>query len=814
VIPDPPAGSPSTTGDGGSLIFVSDASAEAERLTTALRSRGYPVVDVPLGLLMGRVAVQKPALILCDADAPGALDTVQRVREVPGGARIDVIFIGEPGQTVSELSDILQEEGSGIFVRPVDVFMLVRKVEALIGAPTASELLSRAPSAHRPPVLVAATRRPYRFEGGDSIRTTDPVPISSPSASFSAPLPPDSVRSGARSDSSPPNALGSVPPPSSRGSNSLASDQLMRAEMPSSIPAPSRQIPQARLSPDLEMLLMRAEQRVTQTRMSVPPVSERLSPEAELETILPADVLEALDEPLDIDDEDDDSNAGTHGGAEASGTKTGPGTGAGGTAATQVPGDAALSAQPEVPGTAPGENPRDVSADSQRSARSDAPATPPALRRPAPAETFVPYEVTSDGRPATVVPPTQYGPPPTYASHSLEPPTEPPPPLRDGGTSRHLTTRPPRPASIPADVAAMVAAETQNPEELDIPKTLGAGDSVRCVARLVRARYTGALAIEDEQGIRRIVFRDGDFVTAASSAEGESLLSFLIQRGNVPADTAARMGRRLPQFGRYAGAALIAQGHLRQDDLWPVLRSHAEWLIGRIAAITRGATSLELEIPARLQSEPAVFGGATGAEVLVEVVRRVVTPEQAIERLFGLKAQVQLSDNPSLLGECALSDTEVDIIRRALGGSLEDLLQQNPAPDFAAVLYALVELGVMQSTRDVAVPERAAPAHARGAYDQIDEDALRARIAARMALVEEGDYFALLGVRRSATAYDIRRAYTSLRDELDPGKILTGKTIDLRDTLDTILQVLAEAYEILGDDLRRERYRRALEAAP
>src|SRR5262245_43952787 len=85
VVPDPPAGSetgsssPGSSSDVGALIFVSDASAEAERLISALRARGYQVVDVPLGLLVNRVSVQRPALILCDADAPGAVESVERI---------------------------------------------------------------------------------------------------------------------------------------------------------------------------------------------------------------------------------------------------------------------------------------------------------------------------------------------------------------------------------------------------------------------------------------------------------------------------------------------------------------------------------------------------------------------------------------------------------------------------------------------------------------------------------------------------------------------------------------------------------------
>jgi hypothetical protein len=43
---------------------------------------------------------------------------------------------------------------------------------------------------------------------------------------------------------------------------------------------------------------------------------------------------------------------------------------------------------------------------------------------------------------------------------------------------------------------------------------------------------------------------------------------------------------------------------------------------------------------------------------------------------------------------------------------------------------------------------------------------------------------------------------------------LTAETVDLKDDLESILEVLDEAYEILGDATRRERYRRALDAVP
>jgi len=83
-----------------------------------------------------------------------------------------------------------------------------------------------------------------------------------------------------------------------------------------------------------------------------------------------------------------------------------------------------------------------------------------------------------------------------------------------------------------------------------------------------------------------------------------------------------------------------------------------------------------------------------------------------------------------------------------------------------------------------------------------------------MALVEDGDYFSLLGVERSATAYEIRRAYLELRRAFEPARVLTGQTADLAMDVKTIVEVLDEAYEILREPHRRERYRKAIEAGP
>jgi hypothetical protein len=800
------------------LIFVSDASAEAERLISALRTRGFQVVDVPLGLLVNRVSVQRPALILCDADAPGAVESVERIhRDVPGGHRVDVVFVRERGsQSAPDLTSIIEREGSGSFDRPVDDGALTRKVEALIGPPTRHEPRPRLAPGGRAPILVAATRRPFRYDQkpGASLLPEAPPPSQPPKSSTWVAPP-------AASPSAPPSSPASAPLSADPASSTPSS--LRRDEPPMSMAPSTGQLPQARLSPELEMLLGRAEQRVTQTRASVAPPSDRLSPEAELEAILPNDVLAALDEPLDLDDgEESDAGPSTHGGDDrgtargtagtsgtsGTGTKTGSGSKAPGhiTNAADVSNEAPQPAEhgkTEPPPSRETDPPKTPSAVPSRSAVTNAGPSDPA-----PPMSDGELRGTAAGNPSDVPPP----------SMPLSPSASPPqqasttPPKAQNSDTSNAVPAPPLAVAAPA-----LSASTQPQDRpLELPATLRAGEAIRCLALAVRSRYTGAIAFEAPDGMRRVVFRDGDFVTAATSVDNESLVACLIERGTLPADANVKLGRKLPLFGRHAGAALIAHGYLQQDELWPVLRSHAEWLIGRIAKLERGETGVEPEVPPRLATEPAVFGGATGAEVLVELVRRVSTPESSVARLGGAAVRLRLGPSQNLLGECALPSEEAELVRSLDGETVSGAVERSKAPDFSSALLALVELGILETAGVSAQARRAAtPAQpTRHEPDRLDHEALRSRIAARRALVDEGDYFALLGVSRGATSYDVRRAYTELREELDPARILTPATADLRDDVDAILFVIDEAYEILADDLRRERYRRALEAAP
>lgn len=928
-------------------VFVSDPSAEAERVAQALRGASYTVVDVPLSMLIARVAVQRPRVVVVDCDSDGALEIVAKMRELPESDSIDVLFMGRLGGAFQVPEEALVHEGSGFFERPVDGDAVVRKVNALLQIDTSSpppapqeEAVDAGwkPKSDLPPApAVAAPAAPISAPANRSIppmagvmndaqiaassRPPISAAVKSTPPSQRAPLPPIPIDEAPPSDlpalvqkiedlapesisSKPPTPTSSLAPPGIREAPSQPPPSMPRAakspsQPPISVPPiRARRGAQGPLSEELMQLLAEAEERLGGE--AVMHDSPTLSPEEEIDAVLPEEVLAALDEPLEEQEEDDDLNDSAMG---APGNITTSGgskhtTGASRRHTTGVPAEPSTGsiANPSSEAHSPhaissGNAPFGVRVSAQ-------PALPPAMSpvmlaqmpiahsqpiSPAMSSptispqhhggTTTTHGLTANPTTHALANPTTSGGetsprafrssgsdmPPIASPMSAEPATSPRPDSRND-SSRSQSSRPPPTAMTPSTagftlgsdlmVPAAVALEVVHAEALrerqqqilreqqhqqqqmqhasmispearqtsDIPAVLGPGDAPRAIARSIATRTTGTLCLESKEGVRRVVLREGDLVTAASGVDDESLIAFLVAHGDLPRESLTQLAGRFATFGRHAGAALVAQGYLRQDQLWPVLRAHAEWILGRAIAIESGSAIVEPDAPGRLRGEPSVFGGSTGAEVFVEVVRRVISQEDAFARLGGGAARIGDGRNEGLLTECALGAPEVAVLEQLRGLSLAQALATSPDTDMIAVLYALHLLGVievMKSVGNAASSSTRDPGSApRVGLDTIDDDAIRARVRARLDLVEEGDYFAVLGVAKSATSYEVRRAFTELRRTFDPDRILTPTNADLAPSIRKIVTVLEEAYDILRDSARRERYRRAIDASP
>ncbi|MDB4943055.1 MAG: large Ala/Glu-rich protein [Labilithrix sp.] len=770
------------------VVFASDATADASRVASALQSAGYVVVDVPLLEVVERVVAQRPNVILFDIDDERVLGELARLRKLPGSGAIDFVFTGAGDGVVRTTEDALAHDGSAFFLRPVDLPALVRKIEALTGGP----VLGARTRSSNPPSRPLSSR-----SGGERAVSRSSHPPSGPS------LPAPGLRTPG--------------PPLPMSTTSLAD---LVNDMPEGPPRSLASL--GTVSPELAQLLAEAE-----LRAEALSGSELLpSPEEEIEAVLPADVLASLDEPLDTgeDEEPGDTHHRTgagdreHTGAHAKGTTTG-----GSRQSTTGSGSRAASTGGSPLGTGAQTHERRLATEGARSAAPISPTTP-SFARPTrvnmPPADASPSPLPRRREESPVPRPRDESPVPRRREESPAPRlrTDPVPRL----PSEEETPLPRRRSEAPA---APVAPEPLRGPSVEPPPPradesaaalvlVDASSARRFFAGAIARRASGALCFESDGVVRRIVLRDGDLVAAASGAELESLVHFLAARGELTRDEAARLAPKIPPYGRHAGAALVAHGWLGQDQLWAALRAHAEWIASAVLRLTRGTAQLEVDPPGRLRGEPSVFGAATGAEMFVELMRRSVTPDEALEQLGGVGTRITDGANQGLLSECNLSPQDLELLHRMRGGTLADLLARAPDGEVLSVLHALALLGVIDTVAAPDFRRREARADVDPEVAALDEEAVRARVRARLELVEEGDYFAVLGITRDATGYEVRRAFLELRRAFEPSRLLTPRLADLAADARKIVLVLEEAYEILRDQARRERYRRAIDACP
>jgi len=754
------------------------------------------IAPADLGSVIGRTDVR----FVLDADGRDVLQCF--LKGTPDLGSRTVLVASYETTLLSKMHEALARGVAGLFVRPVKPKAVVAKLSlpvrvrprARAGSVPPARIPSSPPAA-RFPSSPPAARFPSSPPAARFPSSPPPRPASSPPAPQSGPsLPPLGIR-----ESSPPPRGSSRPPPPievpraapiPRDAPSHA--ELFAREAPASMGGAAMA---SALSPELSQLLSDAEAKVAPLdahEVSLP------SPEEEIEAVLPHDVLLALDAPIE-DDPDEAAHAtdgGTHGGGTHGGGST---TGNRDTTATgQRSGTQRVPAGTDVQLTS-SVGPNDGT---------------PAMGHPRPrTEELLPAAEYVPPRPA---PPSEYGERPAYSAPSSPPPSPStiPPRRPHSQAPRSVTPPPQRPATVPVAPLLAKPQASSRPVEPERAVLARPGDALRALAAPIAGRESAILCFALPRGhTYRVSFFGGDILGVASTSEEESLLSFLVERGDLLRGDVEPLRRKIPREGRYAAAALVAHGLLNNDEIWDVLRAHASWLLGKVVGLTEGIRTKEAAISGR--DEPSVFGAATGACVFVEAVRRHVGAAEALSYLGGSGSRIGNGPSTHLLRECALGDLELRALHECAGLTVAELAQRLDGGEGEGVIlvYALAlldVLAIMPDARGVA----AVKAPSNLPHDGLDDDARRARVRARAALVDEGDYFALLGVSRDATGYEIRRAFLALRREFEPARILTPALVDLRDDVVRIVEVLEEAYDILRDGVRRDRYRRAIAASP
>jgi hypothetical protein len=333
----------------------------------------------------------------------------------------------------------------------------------------------------------------------------------------------------------------------------------------------------------------------------------------------------------------------------------------------------------------------------------------------------------------------------------------------------------------------------------------GVSDAAMLLARMFAQGATGRIAFRRDEVETVVFFDHGRPVFASSNEPRDRMGELLLREGKITASQYERCQTVVAESGRRMGEILVDFGYLKRRELLPAVRRHVEDIVYSLFGWERGAYAVNLDAQPsaeriRLSRHPAAL--------ILEGIRRKLD-RSSLERLIGASSTVvEVRDRERLGG--IVSQGDLGMEERAALAAFDgqaDLAQvaRTAGVDLADVLplaWGLCVLGLATARRTDAelVDETTA------LVGETDLAIDRERVRARWQLVTDADYFALLGVRRDATGFEIRRAYQAARRDFAadcfPGELRR----ELARELDDIAHVLDEAFRVLRDDRLRQTY--------
>jgi curved DNA-binding protein CbpA len=354
---------------------------------------------------------------------------------------------------------------------------------------------------------------------------------------------------------------------------------------------------------------------------------------------------------------------------------------------------------------------------------------------------------------------------------------------------------------------------------------------VELIHEMSEARLSGALRLARERVKAVVYFDAGQTVAALMNLRAMRLVEFLRRGGAVESarlDSVVREG----MSDEHAGLALVRAGLLDASGLkrlqWrqsaEVLRELLLWAEGdwsfdprvRLAGgyrepldtpqlLVEAARGLPHEVVARsLADEDETVAPADGAQekAVGDGVRLLPSEGFVLSRVY---APMRLGD---LFAVSGLTEEEARraVYALALGGLVERSRWPRALPDdVRRKAQARQAAPAEEQATEVADARQETEARESSAEVASEPD-LRAAVEELLERARGATHYMVLGVARSVTPDEIKRAYYSLARRLHPDRFRRDADESQRQQIDAAFARIAQAYEILKDAGRRAAY--------
>ncbi|HYG68276.1 MAG TPA: DUF4388 domain-containing protein, partial [Anaeromyxobacteraceae bacterium] len=343
------------------------------------------------------------------------------------------------------------------------------------------------------------------------------------------------------------------------------------------------------------------------------------------------------------------------------------------------------------------------------------------------------------------------------------------------------------------------------PEAAPAPVELRAGNladlpAPRLLAIAARVGLTGRLDFSSDVA-RSIWFEGGRVVGATSAAPGERVDEIALRLGLLTRDQHRQVASAVASLPtRHAARLLLDRGYLKPTELTGLVRRRTEDVLFALFADS-GAAFRWAAAPVPGDERIALERGPLA--LAVEGVRRRWLAPQVDAMLGGPGTLLAPAAGAPALAALGLSPGERRAVALADGlRAVDEVVAASPLDALTTrqVLAALVLVGALS----IRIHQAGRPAAATSAAIDL------ARVREKLEQVRRADYFTILGVGRHCTPHEVRDAADRLSAEFDPARFAALREDGLPAHLDEIRGVLADAREVLADDVLREEYVRGL----
>ena len=355
------------------------------------------------------------------------------------------------------------------------------------------------------------------------------------------------------------------------------------------------------------------------------------------------------------------------------------------------------------------------------------------------------------------------------------------------------------------------------------------------LAELYRWKATGALLLKRGRVKKIVYFKDGYPIFVKSNLLGECLGKLMVRERMITEDQAEESLQLMRSSGRMQGTVLIEMGLISPHNLVFALELQLrtklleifKWEEGRYQFTSR------TDLPAN-----TVSLDSTPATLIHEGIREFWSLSRVMAAMGDADDTfVVAADDPLYrFQELDLSPSAEKLVSRINGRrTLGELVEggQLDREEAYKLLFALrcaqvVRLDSKRGRRSDKVappppklPRRPPPIPtkpkggallpevaelAAGGPSGEDERELKATLTKRLKEMRKQNFFEILGVARTASSSEIRKAYFALARECHPDKIARSMGDEVRHLAGEVYELVTRAHDVLADDGEREAY--------